>query len=74
MDENNKQIVHAWLRQLNEQDHVTTIMITHDATEIAAADQLAKVIMLNPLLLATALPAFTAQAADEDRYYRQRQP
>ena len=26
------------------QDHVTTIMITHDATEIAAADQLAKVI------------------------------
>ena len=37
-------IVHAWLRQLNEQDHVTTIMITHDATEIAAADQLAKVI------------------------------
>ena len=44
LDENNKQIVHAWLRQLNEQDHVTTIMITHDATEIAAADQLAKVI------------------------------
>lgn len=30
--------------QLNEQDHVTTIMITHDATEIAAADQLAKVV------------------------------
>src|SRR5699024_7909973 len=28
LDENNKQIVHAWLRQLNEQDHVTTIMIT----------------------------------------------
>lgn len=44
LDENNKQIVHAWLRQLNEQDHVTTIMITHDATEIAAADQLAKVV------------------------------
>ena len=44
LDENNKQIVHACLRQLNEQDHVTTIMITHDATEIAAADQLAKVI------------------------------
>lgn len=44
LDENNKQIVHSWLRQLNEQDHVTTIMITHDATEIAAADQLAKVI------------------------------
>ncbi|MCO4512671.1 YbbL ABC transporter ATP-binding protein [Streptococcus infantarius subsp. infantarius] len=44
LDENNKQIVHAWLRQLNEQDHVTTIMITHDATEIAAADQLVKVI------------------------------
>ncbi|MHC3835782.1 ABC transporter ATP-binding protein, partial [Streptococcus thermophilus] len=44
LDENNKQIVHAWLRQLNEQDHVTTIMITHDAAEIAAADQLAKVI------------------------------
>lgn len=44
LDENNKQIVHAWLRQLNEQDHVTTIMITHDATEIAVADQLAKVI------------------------------
>lgn len=44
LDENNKQIVHAWLRQLNEQDQVTTIMITHDATEIAAADQLAKVI------------------------------
>ena len=44
LDENNKQIVHAWLRQLNEQDHVTTIMITHDATEIDAADQLAKVV------------------------------
>ena len=44
LDENNKQIVHAWLRQSNEQDHVTTIMITHDATEIAAADQLAKVV------------------------------
>lgn len=44
LDENNKQIVHAWLRQLNEQDHVTTIMITHDATESTAADQLAKVI------------------------------
>ena len=44
LDENNKQIVHACLRQLNEQDHVTTIMITHDATEIAAADQLAKVV------------------------------
>jgi len=44
LDENNKQIVHAWLRQLNEQNHVTTIMITHDATEIAAADQLAKVV------------------------------
>ena len=44
LDENNKQIVHSWLRQLNEQDHVTTIMITHDATEIAAADQLAKVV------------------------------
>lgn len=44
LDENNKQIVHAWLRQLNEQDHVTTILITHDATEIAAADQLAKVV------------------------------
>ena len=44
LDENNKQIVHTWLRQLNEHDHVTTIMITHDATEIAAADQLAKVV------------------------------
>ena len=44
LDENNKQIVHACLRQLNEQDHVTTIMITHDATEIDAADQLAKVV------------------------------
>lgn len=44
LDENNKQIVHSWLRQLNEQDHVTTIMITHDATEIDAADQLAKVV------------------------------
>ncbi|BDE08967.1 ABC transporter ATP-binding protein [Lactococcus cremoris] len=44
LDENNKQVVHACLRQLNEQDHVTTIMITHDATEIAAADQLAKVV------------------------------
>lgn len=44
LDEDNKQIVHRWLRQLNTQAHVTTIMITHDATEIAAADQLAKVV------------------------------
>jgi len=44
LDEDNKQLIHAWLRRLNEQKHVTTIMITHDATEIAAADQLVKVV------------------------------
>lgn len=44
LDEANKDIVHQWLRRLNEQEHVTTIMITHDTTEIAAADQLAKVV------------------------------
>jgi len=44
LDEDNKQLIHAWLRRLNGQKHVTTIMITHDATEIAAADQLVKVV------------------------------
>lgn len=43
LDEANKQIVHEWLRHLNVDRHVTTVMITHDTTEIAAADQLLQV-------------------------------
>jgi len=40
----NKDIIHEWLRHLNEDRHVTTLMITHDTTEIAAADQLLRVV------------------------------
>ncbi len=44
LDEANREIIHTWLRHLNVDRHVTTIMITHDATEIAAADQLMRVV------------------------------
>lgn len=44
LDEANKQIVHDWLHHLNRDRDVTTIMITHDATEIAAAKQLVRVV------------------------------
>lgn len=44
LDEANREIIHTWLRHLNGDRHVTTIMITHDATEIAAADQLMRVV------------------------------
>ena len=40
MDEANKQIIHDWLHHLNAERGVTTIMITHDAGEIAEATQL----------------------------------
>lgn len=43
LDATNKEIVHRWLRHLNVDRQVTTIMITHDETEIAAADQLMRV-------------------------------
>jgi len=44
LDMANKDIIHEWLRHLNEDRHVTTLMITHDTTEIAAADQLLRVV------------------------------
>lgn len=44
LDTANKDIIHEWLRHLNEDRHVTTLMITHDTTEIASADQLLRVV------------------------------
>lgn len=44
LDEQNREIIHRWLCHLNVDRGVTTIMITHDAQEIAAAATLAKVV------------------------------
>ena len=44
LDEANKEIIHTWLKHLNVDRHVTTIMITHDTQEIAAADTLMQVV------------------------------
>ncbi|WP_404819899.1 ABC transporter ATP-binding protein [Lactiplantibacillus garii] len=44
LDEGNKTIIHDWLRHLNQDRGVTTIMITHDTQEIAAASQLMRVV------------------------------
>ncbi|WP_404411835.1 ATP-binding cassette domain-containing protein [Lactiplantibacillus xiangfangensis] len=44
LDEANKQIIHDWLHHLNAERGVTTIMITHDAGEIAEAAQLMRVV------------------------------
>lgn len=44
LDTANKDIIHEWLRHLNKDRQVTTLMITHDTTEIAVADQLLRVV------------------------------
>jgi len=44
LDMANKDIIHQWLRHLNQDRHVTTLMITHDTTEIDVADQLLRVV------------------------------
>ncbi|WP_370447988.1 ATP-binding cassette domain-containing protein [Lactobacillus sp. CBA3606] len=44
LDEANKAIIHQWLRQLNVEQQVTTIFVTHDVTEVAAADQLLRIV------------------------------
>jgi len=43
LDADNKAIIHRWLTHLNRDRQVTTIMITHDAEEIQAAQQLVRV-------------------------------
>ncbi|MFD1420303.1 ABC transporter ATP-binding protein [Lactiplantibacillus songbeiensis] len=43
LDADNKAIIHRWLTHLNRDRQVTTIMITHDAEEIQAAQQLVQV-------------------------------
>ncbi|MFB9768815.1 ABC transporter ATP-binding protein [Lactiplantibacillus modestisalitolerans] len=43
LDEANKTIVHQWLKHMNRDHHVTTIMITHDAGELAAAQRMVTV-------------------------------
>jgi len=44
LDSDNKAIIHQWLRHLNQERQVTTLMITHDTTEINTADQLLRVV------------------------------